>query len=102
MTALQRRARALENNYAYEQEFMFKAQARRNKMIALWASAMMHHDDAQAYANELIAADIAQPDGAFDRLRHDFNESGVVVLDDELRTRMANMLKDVAAEMYRS
>lgn len=100
MTALQKRARALENNFAYEQEFMFRAQARRNKLIALWASAMMHRDDAQAYADELIAADIAAPEGAFARLHDDFNASGVVVLDDELRNRMSTMLKEVAADMY--
>jgi hypothetical protein len=100
MSALQKRARALENNFAYEQEFMFKAQARRNKLIGLWAAAMMHRDDAQAYAEELIAADIAAPEGAFARLHDDFNASGVVVLDDELRNRMSAMLKDVAADMY--
>jgi hypothetical protein len=101
MTALQRRARALENNFAYEQEFMFRAQARRNRLIGLWAAALMGRENAQTYASELMAADVTEPDGAFARLRRDLDTSGVVVLDEELRGRMTSMLKEIASEMYR-
>ncbi len=102
MSSLQRRASTLENNFAYEQEFMFKAQARRNQLIGLWAAALIGREDARAYADELMNADIAEANGAFARLRRDFDTAGVAVLDDELRSRMAMMLKDVADEMHHS
>ncbi|CAN7673711.1 DUF1476 domain-containing protein [Rhizobium sp. LjRoot30] len=100
MTALLKRARALEDKFAYDQEFMFKAQARRNALIGLWAAATMRRDDAQAYARELTTADIADPDGVFARLRRDFDAAGVEVLDADLRCRMTSLLKDVARDMY--
>ncbi|OJU04981.1 DUF1476 domain-containing protein [Metarhizobium album] len=100
MTALLKRARALEDKFAHDQEFMFKAQARRNALIGLWAAATLRRHDAQAYARELTTADIADPDGVFARLRRDFDAAGVEVLDDEIRCRMTSMLKDVANDMY--
>lgn len=99
MTALQRRASALENNFAYEQDIIFKAQARRNKLIALWAAALIGRKDVDAYAAELIDADVAQANGSFARLQHDFKAHGVKVLDEELQTRMSSLLREVAADL---
>lgn len=100
MTALKKRARALENEFAYRQEFMFKAQARRNALLGLWAASVMHRPDAQGYSNELAVADIATPDGAFVRLRADFDRAGVQCSDEALRERMVAMLRDVARDMH--
>jgi hypothetical protein len=100
MSALLRKPSAFENSFAHEQEFKFKAQARRNKLIGLWAAATMGHDNAAAYADEMMVADIVNPDGVFTRLRSDFDAAGVAVLDDEIRTRMVSLLKDAAEDMY--
>lgn len=100
MTALKQRARALEDKFAYDQDFMFRARARRNALLGLWAAAVLHDKDPQAYARAVAAADIDDADGAFARLRRDFDAAGIALLDDELRGRMSNMLRDVANEMY--
>lgn len=100
MTALKKRAYALETKFAHEQEFEFKAQARRNAMIGLWAAAIMHRGDADAYAQELSTAHVTDPDGVFSRLRRDFDAKGIDIMDDELRNRMTSLLKQVSADMY--
>lgn len=99
MSALKKRAVALENEFAYQQEFLFKAQARRNALIGLWAANTMHRTDGEAYARELAVADVGAPDGAFNRIRADFRSTGVNCPDEELRNRMVAMLKDVARDM---
>ncbi|EYR80092.1 ATPase inhibitor subunit zeta [Shinella sp. 838] len=99
MSALKKRARALEDEFAYQQEFMFKANARRNALLGLWAANTMHRPDGEAYARELAMADVGAADGAFNRVRADLRSAGVNCPDDELRDRMVVMLKDVARDM---
>lgn len=100
MTALKQRARALEDKFAHDRDFMFRARARRNALIGLWAAAVLHDKDPQAYAKAIAAADVDDADGAFARLRQDFDAAGIALVDDELRGRMTSMLRDVAIEMY--
>lgn len=100
MTTLQQRAHAFENKFMHDEELLFKAQARRNGLIGLWAAAIMGKADAGAYAKDLIAADVTQKDGVFARLRQDFDAAGVTVLDDEIRQRMTTLLQDAARSMH--
>jgi hypothetical protein len=102
MTALKKRADALENEFAYRQEFMFKAQARSNALLGLWAASAMHRPDAEHYSREIALADVTTPGGAFARLRADFDSAGIHCSDEELRDRMVTMLKNVATEMHRA
>jgi hypothetical protein len=98
MSAL-RKASLLEDIYAHEQEVMFKAEARRNKLIGLWAAATMGRDNAENYADTLVAEDIANPHGLLTRLHNDFAAAGVAVLDDDIQSRMTSLLKDVVRDM---
>jgi hypothetical protein len=99
MSALKKRAQALENEFAYQQEFMFKATARRNAMLGIWAANTMRRTDGEQYARELAVADVTTPDGAYARVRSDFKTAGVNCSDDELQNRMIALLKDVAKDM---
>jgi hypothetical protein len=100
MSALKKRAQALENEFAYQQEFMFRATARRNAMLGLWAANTMRRTDGEQYARELATADVSTPDGAFNRVRSDLKAAGVSCSDEDLQNRMIAMLKDVAREMH--
>ncbi len=91
---------AFENDFARQQEFNFNAQVRRNMLIGLWAAATMERHNATAYAEEMMAADIVEPDGIFGRLREDFDAAGVVALDNETQSRMVSLLKDAGEEMH--
>lgn len=62
MTTFDDRESAFENKYAHDEEMNFKAEARRNKLLGLWAADLMGKtgDDAAAYAREVIKADFEE------------------------------------------
>ncbi len=41
MNALQRRATALETEFAHKQEMAFRAEARRNALMGMWAASIL-------------------------------------------------------------
>ena len=62
MTTFDDRENAFENKFAHDAEMQFRAEARRNKLLGLWAAELMGKtaDDAAAYAKEVIAADFQE------------------------------------------
>ena len=59
MTTFDERERAFENKFAHDEEMMFRAIARRNKMAGLWAAALLGKtgEEADAYAMEVVRSD---------------------------------------------
>ena len=99
MSAL-RRASFNESVFAHEQDVMFLAEARRNKLIGLWAAATMGRENAENYAEALVAEDIAHPHGILTKLHNDFEAAGLAVADDDIQSRMASLLQDVVRDMH--
>ncbi len=62
MSTFDDREHAFEAKYAHDEEMNFKAQARANKLLGLWAAEMLGKtgDDADAYAKEVIKADFEE------------------------------------------
>jgi len=62
MTTFDERENAFENKYAHDEEVMFKAVARRNKLLGLWAAELMGKsgDDATEYAKSVVLADFEE------------------------------------------
>ncbi len=62
MATFKDRENAFENKFAHDAEMQFKAEARRNKLLGLWAAEKLGRsgDDAQAYAREVIKADFEE------------------------------------------
>ena len=63
MTNFEDREKGFERKFAHDEELKFRATARRNKLLGLWAAGEMRvkGDEAQAYAREVIKADLEQP-----------------------------------------
>lgn len=101
MTALKRRARALEDKFALDQDLQFKAEARTNKIVGLWAATIMGIPDAEAYARSVAEAAVLDQAKAYDKLQQDFANAGIDGLSDELHTRMAATLRAIQDELYR-
>ncbi|WP_112828348.1 DUF1476 domain-containing protein [Rhizobium cremeum] len=100
MNNLQQRARAFEDQYAHQQEMLFKAEARRNVMIGKWAAEAMGRPDGEAYARELALTQVNEPHRLLERLRRDFEAAGVEVKDTEIQSRMLEMLHQAAEELH--
>ena len=62
MTSFDDREKAFEAKYAHDAEMAFKAEARRNKLLGLWAAGLMgkSDDEAAAYAREVVKADFEE------------------------------------------
>lgn len=62
MSTFNDREKAFENKYKHDEEMKFKAQARANKLLGLWAAELMGKsgEDAEAYAREVIISDFQE------------------------------------------
>ena len=96
MTTLDDRERAFENLFAQDQELAFRAQARRNRDIGLWAARQIGMSGAEAdrYATEILMQSIEKGGAAavVARLRQDLAKQGVTVSDHQIERRMAELL----------
>jgi hypothetical protein len=93
MTTFDERENAFENKFAHDAEMQFRAEARRNRLLGLWAAEMMgiKGDDAASYATEVIKADFAQA-GDEDVLRKVSDDLGDRASDQEVRAKMDELL----------
>ncbi|WP_105431748.1 DUF1476 domain-containing protein [Neorhizobium sp. T6_25] len=94
MSGLSDREKAFENKFALDQELKFKALARRNKLVGLWAAGLLGKADADAYAKEVVVADFeeAGDEDVFRKLRGDLDAGGVSISDQDIRTKMVELL----------
>jgi hypothetical protein len=63
MTTFNDREKSFEKKFEKDQELQFKVNARRNKLLGLWAAGLMGKSgaDAEAYAKEVVVADFEKP-----------------------------------------
>ncbi|AXV15428.1 DUF1476 domain-containing protein [Neorhizobium sp. SOG26] len=101
MTGISDREKAFENKFAHDQELKFKALARRNKLLGHWAAGIMGKADAEAYAKEVVAADFeeAGDEDVFRKIRTDFDAAAVAVSDQDIRTKMVELLGEAVAQI---
>jgi hypothetical protein len=103
MTSFEDREKGFERKFAHDEELRFKATARRNKLLGLWAASEMGitGDAAQAYAREVIRADLEQPgeEDVFRKIRKDFDAKGVPQSDHQIRRKMSELMGESVAQI---
>ncbi len=99
MSGFDDRKNAFENKFAHDEELKFKIEARRNKLLGLWAAEILGKDG-DAYAKEVIASDFeeAGDEDVFNKVRADLGDD---VSDDDIREKMVWLL-GVAEEQITS
>jgi hypothetical protein len=97
MTTFDKRKDAFESKFAHDEELQFKAGARRNKLLGLWAAGLLGKSgaDADAYAKAVISADFehAGHEDVFKKIRQDFDAAGVQQSDHQIRRTMDEMMQ---------
>ncbi|SDE36938.1 MULTISPECIES: DUF1476 domain-containing protein [Kordiimonas] len=70
MTTFDSREKAFEDKFAHDETMMFKARARRNRLLGEWLAGEMglSGDDVAAYAKEVVKSDLEE-DGDEDVIR---------------------------------
>ncbi len=103
MSGFDDRENAFENKYAHDQEIEFKAIARRNKLLGLWASELMgiEGDAAADYAKEVVKADFEEAghEDVFRKIRGDFDARGIEQTDHQIRHKMDQLLEDARKQV---
>ncbi|TXJ17632.1 MAG: DUF1476 domain-containing protein [Afipia sp.] len=101
MSTFDKREEGFEKKFALDEETKFKAEARRNKLLGLWAAEKLGKagDEAAAYAKEVVAADFEEA-GDTDVLRKvagDLASKGITELD--VRKKMDELVAVAIAQV---
>jgi hypothetical protein len=103
MTNFEEREKGFERKFAHDEELKFKATARRNKLLGLWAAEKLGltGDEAQSYAREVIKVDLAEPgeEDVFRKLRADFDAKGVTESDHQIRRMMGELMGEAVLQL---
>jgi hypothetical protein len=103
-TTFDKREEGFERQFAHDEELRFKAMARRNKLLGLWAAGVLGKSgaDAEAYAKEVVLADFEES-GDNDVLRKvlkDLEPKGVT--EQQIRAQMTELLAEAVAQIKKS
>lgn len=103
MSTFDQRKDAFENKFAHDEELRFKATARRNKLLGLWAAEKLGKSgaEADAYAKSVVLADFeeAGDEDVLRKVKTDFAGGNVSVTDEEIRRVMTELLIRAAEEI---
>lgn len=96
MTTFDKREEGFEKKFAMDEESRFKAMARRNKLLGLWAAEKLglSGSDADDYAKAVVRADFeeAGDDDVFRKVRGDFDAKSVAQSDHQIRRTMDELM----------
>ena len=106
MTTFDKREEGFEKQFAHDEELRFKATARRNRMLGVWAAERLGLSGVQAdaYAKTFVAAGL-EPTGdhdVFDKLRADFDAKGVNLSDHQIRRVIDELTAQAVGEIKAS
>jgi len=103
-TTFDKREEGFEKKFAHDEELKFKAIARRDKMLGLWAAEKLGLSGAQAdaYAKEVVMAEFQADHDIFKKIRGDFDAKKVAVSDQDIRRHMDEMLAQAVAQVKAS
>lgn len=103
MANFEERKQAHETEFARDEALRFKANARRNRLLGLWAAELLGKtgEDAEEYAREVIRADMeeAGDEDVFRKLRADLDAAGIDRSDHQIRRTMEEMLMEAVDQL---
>ncbi|MHB8284468.1 MAG: DUF1476 domain-containing protein [Caulobacteraceae bacterium] len=96
MTTFDDREHAFEAHFALEGEVEFLIQARRDRLIGVWAGEQLglSGDDLEAYVLSLMHTDLAEHSrhDVYQKVLADFGDKGVKIMPQDLREKMEELL----------
>lgn len=103
MTTFDDRKDAFEKKFAHDEELRFKAMARRNKLLGLWAAGQLGKsgEEAESYARSVVLADFeeAGDDDVLRKVRGDLDGAGKSMSDADLRRQMNDLMARAIEEI---
>ena len=103
MSKMDEREKGYETKFSRDQELGFKAQARRDKLFGLWASAEMGitGDAADAYARDVVMKDIDAPGPQIiiDMVQADMQAKGLDISEHLLRKKLDELADQARVQL---
>jgi hypothetical protein len=105
MSSFDKRGEGFEKKFAHDEELRFKASARRNKLLGLWAAEKLGKTGAlaEAYAKEVISADFeeAGDDDVFRKVQADLAAGGVEQSEHQIRRTMDELMAQAIEQIQK-
>lgn len=96
MSTFDKREEGFESKFAHDEELRFKANARRNKLLGLWAAELLglEGDKVEEYAKEVVRSDFDEPgdEDVFRKIRKDLDDANVEQSDHQIRRTMDELM----------
>ena len=103
MATFDKRKDAFESKFAHDEDLRFRATARRNRLLGLWAAEQLGKsgDEAEAYAKDVVRADFQEAGDrdVFRKIRSDFDTAGVSQSDHQIDRMMEELMERAVAEV---
>lgn len=101
MTTFDDRQKSFEKKFERDQDLQFKVNARRNKLLGLWAAGVMGKSDAEAYAKEVVLADFEKPgdDDVIQKLVNDLAAAGKPTDEPTIRKQAERLMAEAKSQL---
>ena len=103
MTTFKDRENAFEKQFEHDQEIQFKVNARKNKLLGLWAAGVIGKSgaDAEAYAKEVVMADFEKPgdNDVIHKLMRDLASAGKPAEEHTIRKQGERLLVEAKQQV---
>ena len=102
-TTFDKREEGFEKKFAHDEDLRFKAHARRNRMLGMWAADKLGltGDAASAYAKGVVTAQLDGQDVA-KKVENDLQAKGVTATEQEIRRLMTEYMEKAIADIKAS
>ena len=103
MSTFKEREKGFERKFAHDEELRFRATARRNTLLGLWAAEKLGLSGAEAedYARGVVRADLAEPgeEDVYRKLKADFEAKSVDQSEHQIRRMMTEFLAEAVLQI---
>ena len=97
MSGFDKRREGYESKFAHDEDLKFRATARRDKLLGLWAAEKLglSGQAAEDYAKEVVKAEFAEPGDhdVFLKVRRDLDAKNIAISDHQLRREMDDLMQ---------
>ena len=103
MTTFDKREEAFEKKFVLDEEQKFKAEARRNKLLGLWAAEQLElsGDGAKDYAKTVVAAEFSEggEKAVLRKVMGDLTAKDITISEAEIGARMDELMAEAVKQV---
>lgn len=103
VTQFNDRKKAFEDKFAHDEELKFRANARRNKLLGLWAADLLglEEEASAAYALEVVKADLKEPgeEDVYRKVKGDLDARNLDISEHRVRKAMEDLMEQAMTQI---